>query len=42
MLGVGLVDDVVDNFVGLIYVLAQNNFVEFDNFLPENRRIVLG
>ena len=42
MLRVGLVDDVVDDFVGLIYVLARENSVEFDNLLSEDRRIVLG
>ena len=36
MLGVGLVDDVVDDFVGLIYVLVWGDSVEFDNLLSEN------
>ena len=42
VLGVGLVDDVIDNFVGLIYVLVWDNSVKFDDFLSEIRRIMLG
>ena len=42
MLSVGLVDDVVDNFISLIYVLTRDNCVKFVNFFSENRGVVLG